>query len=85
MEAEEIYKVVKKLIGNIEPVGETNEDNRRMENLKEIIDLTHGLLLDIEFVSTYKDRVEYSVKEAGEKASYFLKTLHQEIDLSQEE
>lgn len=31
----DIYKIVKKLIGNIKPVGETNRDEKRLVNLNE--------------------------------------------------
>ncbi|GAI86093.1 unnamed protein product, partial [marine sediment metagenome] len=44
MDEEILYTVVKKLIGNINPVGETNTDNERFENLKIICELTNKLL-----------------------------------------
>lgn len=69
----EIYDVVKKLIGEIDPVGETNADNIRYENLKATTALVDALLTDIDRVATNnKDRCEYSMKRAGEYSSKFL-------------
>jgi len=75
----EIYEVVKKLIGEIEPIGETNEDNKRYKNLEDIIKLTDKLIFDIEGVSIHKDRHEHSMKCAGKKASGFLKELKESL------
>lgn len=68
----EVYDVVKKLIGPIKPVGETNEDSRRFENLKAMTQLIDELLTDIDAVGMEKSRVEYSRKRAGEFADAFL-------------
>ena len=40
------YDVVKKLIGEVRPVGETNEDNRRLENLKALCELMDEIHTD---------------------------------------
>ena len=71
----EIYDVVKKLIGNIEPVGTTYIDEKRLKNLKEHIDLTANLLHDLQIIVQYKDRDEYSMSVIGQKAYDFLKNL----------
>ena len=42
------HDVVKKLIGNISPVGESNEDAKRLENLKEMCSLVEAILYDID-------------------------------------
>ena len=36
--------VVKKLIGKINPIGETNTDNERFENLKAMCELVNNLI-----------------------------------------
>ena len=64
----EVIDVVRKLIGKVEPVGETNEDERRLKNLKEMITLMDALMFDLNDVSAYRNRVEYSMKEAGKTA-----------------
>lgn len=66
-------EIVKKLIGEVRPVGETNTDNQRFENLKNLCDLTNQLVSMIDDVSHLnKDRQEYSMKRAGEYAHGFL-------------
>lgn len=72
----DIYEVVKKLIGNINPVGETNTDNERFENLKTATELVDKLLTDIDAVATNNEgRVEYSMNRAGKHAAEFFNKL----------
>ena len=67
------YDVVKKLVGRITPVGETNTDDERFENLKALTHLVELLILDIDKVACdYKDKEEFSVRRAGEFAYNFL-------------
>lgn len=64
MEAEQVLKVVKKLIGPIEPVGESNTDTERTENLEQFLKLydeIDSIVNDIAW--DYKDRHEASVKK----------------------
>jgi len=72
----DVYKVVKKLTGPIDPIGEAHIDDKRLENLKVVIDLVDRLLVNIHRVS-YKNRNrhEYSIKMAGELATNFLNEL----------
>lgn len=66
-------EIVKKLIGEIRPVGETNTDEQRFENLKEICELVNELVSEIDSVSyDFKDSYEHSVKKASEYAKNFL-------------
>jgi hypothetical protein len=74
----DIHEIVKKLIGNIEPVGETRSDNASFENLETMIKLTDALLLDLHWVSKEKDRYEDSVRKAGMRARKFLDGLDEE-------
>jgi len=71
MEIEIIKEVVDKLVGQIEPVGESYADERRYENLKKVCELTDLLLSDIDKVIGYKERIEYSMKRSGEYADKF--------------
>lgn len=69
----ELYDVVKKLLGEIDPVAETTEDNARFENLKATVKLTNELLADIDHVdNSFQNRHEASVKKAQKFASDFL-------------
>jgi hypothetical protein len=76
----ENYKVIKKILGNIYPVGETYEDSRRLMNLKETLEVLDLLLEDIHKVSENKNRVEYSMREAGKLADDFLIKLSWDIE-----
>lgn len=69
----ELIDVVNKLVGKINPVGKTETDNERFENLKVLCDLTNCLVTAIDQVAyDNKDRYEYSMKRAGEYAKNFL-------------
>lgn len=68
MEVFTTYDIVKKLIGNIDPVGETNEVRKRYDNLEDMLELVYLLLKDIKKVSEYSDSQEASVKRIAKKA-----------------
>jgi hypothetical protein len=68
----EIYDVVMKLVGPVDPVGETNEDARRLENLKELTGLADNLLYRISQVAPAARREEASMKALGMHAKNFL-------------
>ena len=72
MNEEILYTVVKKLIGNINPVGCTRTDDDRLENLKVMCELADKLLTDIDDMA-YNNRHshEHSVKVAVEYAKSF--------------
>jgi hypothetical protein len=66
-------EIVNKLIGPIEPVGETETDQKRYENLKAQCELVESLIMNIQYVAnSNKDRSEYSMKLAGQYADRFL-------------
>jgi hypothetical protein len=75
----EIYDIVKKLVGNIEPVGETNADDRSFDNLKTTAGLIELLINDMACVARDRISYEYSVKRSGQYAIDFLKTLREDI------
>lgn len=64
------YEIVKSLIGPINPIGETNADNKRFENLKEmceLLDEIHTAIDDIAY--QYKGMSEFSIKRACDYAN----------------
>jgi hypothetical protein len=68
----EIYEVVKKLIGEIDPIGETHTDDVRFGNLKIMTDLVDKLLTDIDSIGyNYKDNHQFSMKRASSFAQEF--------------
>jgi len=69
----EIKDVVLKLIGQVKPIGESNEDDFRFENLKNLCELTEQLVCVInEIAYRYRDSYQYSIKRAGEYAFKFI-------------
>ena len=76
---ENVYAVVKKLIGPINPVGDTTVDDERFENLKQFIDVFEDMLGDIRIVAlSNHHRGEYSRKRAGDYCDSFLKKIVKE-------
>ena len=63
-ETSEITKLLDMLIGEVEATGETNADERRLDNLKTLIDVTNWCLDGLEFaMASGYGRPEYSMKE----------------------
>ena len=61
-ETNEIVKLLDALIGDAEAVGETNEDERRLDNLKTLIDVTNWCLDGLNFaMASGWGRPEYSM------------------------
>lgn len=69
----EYTEIIKKIIGNVRPVGETNTDNERFENLKSMCVVAENLLDEIQKVADEKSSCLKSAKKAGEFANDFLK------------
>lgn len=79
MKSGTIYDVVRKLVGYINPVGETTEDNERFENLRKMTQIVEWLTTDISRIRSNMNCHEYSMKHAGEYADTFLNELAEEI------
>lgn len=63
-ETGEITKLLDVLIGKTEAVGETNQDERRLDNLKTLIDVTNWCLDGLQFaMASGYGRPEYSMAE----------------------
>ena len=76
---EEITRIITALNGGINPVGETNADNDRYENLKNLETIIDCLLDDIQSLIPNKNRYEYSVKRAGNEAVEYLREIRERI------
>jgi len=69
----QLHEIVKRLIGPISPVGETNEDSKRYENLDVFTDVADELFRDIYNVATqYESSPRASEKKAGDAARKYL-------------
>ncbi len=74
-----ITDVVRELIGPVTATGEHSVDDRRLKNLKELIELVDDLLGDIHEASRAKSRQEASMKKIGETADEFLQKLREPV------
>lgn len=76
MEADQIYEVVTKLIGNIRPQGCSQRDKESNENLKKFIQVFDKMHLDIDFIAdNYKKCHESSIKKAVKIANDHLDSM----------
>jgi hypothetical protein len=69
------YDVVKKLIGPIDPVGDSSRDGARYGNLQEMCILVDKLLFEIHTVSQESESQEHSVKRAADYAKEFINAV----------
>lgn len=76
------YDFIKKILGVIQPWGETRTDEQRYENLEATIKVVDKLLYDIYDVSKDANRHEASMAKAGKRAKAFLQQLADYIDES---
>ena len=68
-ETNEITKLLDVLIGDVEAVGETNEDERRLNNLKTLIDVTNWCLDGLEYaMASGYGRPEWSMAKISHTA-----------------
>lgn len=70
------YDVVKKLIGDIRPIGDSSYDKYRLENLKamcELMDEIHSAIDSVAY--DFKDSKRASVKACSDYANEFLDKL----------
>lgn len=68
----ELHDVVRKLIGPVAAIGEHNEDQRRLANLKVLTEVVEMLLLDIRDAARSANNYQDSMKAIGKYAKDFL-------------
>lgn len=73
----DLYEIVTKLAGPVESVGETNSDEKRLGNLKSVIELTDKLLSDISRAAASANYPEASRAKIGRTAQDFLDGVRQ--------
>ena len=74
-----VYDVTKNLIGPIIPTGEHNEDQKRLDNIKMLIQLIDGFLSDLGVVTPAVDRIEASMAAIGKEACDYLNDLRKSL------
>jgi len=70
---------IKRGLGRIEPIGETNTDSDRLDNLHDWGSLLDSMIEDVIDVSKNAFDYEYSRGKAGEEALAILKRLNRRI------
>lgn len=75
----EITKLLGILIGSTEPIGESNYDEKVMENLKTLIDVTNWCLDGVAYARDYIGRCEWSMNKVGFDAQCALQEWEQWI------
>jgi hypothetical protein len=64
--------VVKKLIGNVQPCGDSCFDKQRLENLKIMCEIADNLIGELREASKAKNSQKNSMREIGQCADKFL-------------
>ena len=77
---EEIIKIIDALNGSISPVGETNVDNQRYDNLKNLENIINCFLDDIQMLIPNRNSYEYSVQRIGNEAVEYLQRVRENIN-----
>lgn len=76
MDSYTFYKIVMKLVGDVEPTGSHSLDEERLDNLCTLIDLIDFLLMKVDEISVYRNRNEVSINAIGDKAYRYTKDLY---------
>lgn len=74
------YQIVKKLIGEIDPIGESHADEVRRKNLDNWIDLSEIMIVDLIEISRNQNRKEASMKVIGNDAMGCIVDIKNRID-----
>lgn len=72
-------EIVNRIIGKTVPIGETNADEVRFENLKAKCELVECLVRELDELSKLSSSHEFSVKRAGQYAADCLSEITQEL------
>lgn len=60
--------LIMKQIGEVEPIGETQEDEQRFDSLYDLEEITWMLFEEIYYCCGYISNYEYSMKRSAEEA-----------------
>lgn len=79
-DGEEIVRIIDALNGAIRPIGETNTDNQRYDNLKNLETIIDCLLDDIQLLIPNRSLYEYSMNRIGDEAVEYLQRVRENIN-----
>lgn len=77
----EIVDIVRKLVGPVEPVGETYSDAKRLENIEAMTALLDELMDDIFHIAAFRQAPESSKKAIGKHAAGFIAHVNCEYSM----
>lgn len=72
--------VIKKLLGYIEPTGETYKDKERLKNVSKYYDILCFIVSRLNEASKCKDRVEASMSQIGSECYDILQELKESLE-----
>ena len=74
--SETIYELIQKLTGNIRPVGESNEDEQRLKNVKVFIEVFDKMHVEIDAIGyDYISRPEASMRTIAETCNEYIDSM----------
>ena len=76
---ENVFDITKILLGSIEPYGDTNIDNERLENLIQTIELAEKLVDEIILVARFKGDPLFSRNKMGTTADVFISEMREKF------
>lgn len=77
--SEELADLVFRLIGEIEPVGETHIDDERFCNLQNMLNLLDILIDEVCLILSCEERNEYSMRRAGQEVRRWMESTYRDM------
>lgn len=77
--SDEVADLVMRVIGEIEPVGETYTDDARFVHLQMLLNTLDILIDEVTFVLPNESRYEASMEKAGKEARKWLKEKYRQL------
>lgn len=71
----DLYDIVMKLAGPVQPTGDHGEDTRRFANLKALTDMLERVLVDVRAAARCANRPEESMRRIGMYANGFINEI----------
>lgn len=77
--SDEVADIVFKIVGEIEPVGETHTDDSRFNHLQTLLNTLDILIDEVTFLLPCENRYEYSMQRAGKEVRHWIKDKCQQF------
>lgn len=75
--SDEVADIAMKMIGEIEPVGETYTDDARFDHLILLLNTLDILIDEVRFILPDIDRYEYSMQKAGKEVKNWISNKYE--------